>query len=200
MSRPILLLDVDGVLADFVGPTLDYVNTAWGYRAQRDDVKCWDIGHALDLAIERRVALRRFWTRPGFCRHLPVLPGALEAVDTLKQYAEIHLVTTPLANCPTWQHEREIWIERYFGISADYVHHCYHKRIVDGDVLVDDGVHNIQAWSSWRGRAPWARALLWTASHNTTSNDGIRVHGWDQVIANVRAVADELSSVAGVAA
>ena len=61
------------------------------------------------------------------------------------------------------------------------------KGMVKGDILVDDGVHNLEAFSG--------RKVLMTAPHNqqydATGNGMIRADNWHEVYKEIRRLAAE---------
>ena len=137
----LILLDQDGVLADFEQGFYD----AW---QARHGALC----PAVPLALRRtfyvrddypevyRSAVQEVYTAPGFYRNLPPVAGAVEAVQALlAQGHDVRICTSPLNQ---WQHcvpEKYEWVERHLG--AEMVHRLIvtkDKTVVYGDVLVDD--------------------------------------------------------------
>jgi 5'(3')-deoxyribonucleotidase len=181
--KPIVLLDVDGVLADFVGPYLDVVNSLTFdkgitlMRHQREDVKTWRISESLGLTDEIKAAVDVKVKSVGFCAGLPVIDGAKEGVKALQEISEVYIATSPWKG-PHWSHERAEWLEKHFGIEQDRVMQGKAKFLLDGDVLIDDKASTVGRWVA---RHP-GFGLLWSTSHNLKDSAGLRVHGWTEVL------------------
>ncbi len=141
-----ILLDCDGVLADFVGYVLDTILEQTGREYTHADVTEWDFGNLLETAEERR-ALWMALKAPGVAQELRPIPGAAAAVEALRLAGhDIHVVTSPMPDCPTWTYERELWLRDYMGIERKRVIHASNKNLVAGDVLVDDNWDNVRGW------------------------------------------------------
>jgi 5'(3')-deoxyribonucleotidase len=161
-----ILLDVDGVLADFVAAYLGLLKDTLGIDATPDQVTAWDIGEALGLTREQSSQVKRaIGTSPQLARSLPIYPGAIEGVERLKQLGEIYIVTSPWNSNPTWTHDREEWLYRNFGIPYNRVIHTSAKYLVRGDVFIDD---KASAVAKWRDAHPSGLPVLWSNLHNRT--------------------------------
>lgn len=171
----VLLLDCDGILADFLQPLLDRVNEERGTAFQWTACDQWDIGAAFGLDWKD---LGRIVETPGFCASLPVYPGAVEGVAALQATHDIYCVTSPFSG-PHWMAERTAWLKQHFGFDKSHVIHCYTKRLVFGDLLLDDKPETVREWAdAWPGAA-----LLWDAPWNQGADigRGRRVRSWAEV-------------------
>jgi 5'(3')-deoxyribonucleotidase len=179
------LLDVDGVLADFIGGALQIVNDLFGTAHVREDVTQFDIAASLGLTAEQGAVMKRaIGAMPRFAGALRVLDGAVEAVRQLHQIAEIYIVTSPWNSNPTWCHDREAWLDRHFGILHARVIHTSAKHLVAGDILVDDKTSTLE---QWRAAHPIGIAVQWATPHNRCDAwDGASTSSWDELIAIVR--------------
>lgn len=193
MSKPILLLDVDGVLANFVDATLTALkhiamNHVLQPRYTHDDITTWGIFDSLSEHEHLRDATYNELKRPGGCLSIPVYPGAQAAVETLKELVDIVVVTSPFKGSETWVHERELWLEKHFGISHRDVIHTGRKELVDGDIFVDDKVDHVVKWAKDH---PTKWALLWAQRYNEKGalerqTNVRRVKGWEELIESVK--------------
>ena len=177
MTRPRVLLDVDGVLADFLTPALAFVKGVTGKTYQAADMTTWDIFEIIGKEWEQ--PFFEACNRPGFAASLDVYPGAQEGVARLQEVAEVYIVTSPLNHNPTWTHEREGWLLRHFGIPSNRVVHTSAKYLCVGDALVDDRPLNIRRWNE---EHPTGAGLLWDASWNRSDKVGVRVRGWSELV------------------
>jgi 5'(3')-deoxyribonucleotidase len=179
--RPRVLLDVDGVLADFVGELLTIANSLLSASYTREQITQFDWAASLGLAprIEQLVS-RCVSAAPGLARDLVVLPGAQDGVRRLRALADVYIVTSPWPSSPTWCHDRYVWLDRYFGIAPRYVVHAMAKHIVSGDVLIDDRTATLNAWQAAH---PRGAAVQWQTPHNRLDDwAGVSTSNWDRVI------------------
>lgn len=138
-----VLLDCDGVLADFTTGLIqlaERIGVPWKPR------KGWN--QFAGLSRKHRKALDLAILQPGFCRSLPVLPGAQAMVAGLNSSGhEVYAVTAFWDSHPTWCAERVEYLHAHFDIPGDHVVLTKAKHLVDGDLFVDDRVRNVNRWS-----------------------------------------------------
>ena len=176
MRLPRVLLDVDGVLADFLSPSLEILSRLSGQLWVPSDFPTWDLFDTVSREFERP-----FFddvNKLGWCQALPVYEDAIEGVSRLREHADIYIVTSPMNHVPTWTHEREQWLKEHFSIEPKKVVHTSAKYICRGDVLVDDRPSNIEAWEA---EHPDGVGLLWNQPYNQGVRVGVRVRTWAQV-------------------
>jgi 5'(3')-deoxyribonucleotidase len=170
----IVLLDCDGILADFEGHTRAYLRREHGLIFSYEDTTQINMIKALDLSPEVAESLIAEWKRPGWCSSIPSYPEASEGVRKLSEKATIVIVTTPFKGAPQWAHERELWLEKHFGITK--VIHTAAKQHVAGDVIVDDDPAHLV-------RSPARRKILFRRPWNDLSaSEAIRVYDWRHLL------------------
>lgn len=177
MTRPRILLDVDGVLADFLTPALDVIERLTGKAYCAADITTWDIFAVVGKEWER--PFFEACNQPGFAASLAVYPGAQEGVARLREVAEVYIVTSPMNHNPTWTHEREAWLWGHFQIPSNRIVHTSAKHLCVGDALIDDRPLNIERWNE---EHPTGAGLLWDAPWNRTDKVGVRVRGWSEIV------------------
>ena len=136
-----ILLDQDGVLADFERGFHDAWNASMGEKHpallldQRRSFYVRD-----DYPAIYRDAVEAIYTAPGFFRDLLPIPGAIDAVKALLELGhDVRICTSPLNQYRYCLPEKYEWVERHLG--SDFVHRMIvtkDKTVVYGDVLVDD--------------------------------------------------------------
>ena len=178
---PRVLLDVDGVLADFIGEALAIANDLLGCAFRREHVHSFDFTTALGLTPYAAAAVkRRIGSTPGLARSLDVYPGAIAGVRRLRQIADVYIVTSPWNSNPTWTHDREVWLRRHFAIPSEKVIHTSAKHVCVGDVLVDDRTETCVAW---RDAHPAGITVQWMTPHNRRDGwDGHSASSWDELV------------------
>lgn len=161
-----VLLDCDGVLADFVGPVLAALNAELGTSFTPDQVTEYDIPKALGLDDKRRRLFYMLANKMAVIDQ-PVLPGAVAGVRRLREIADVYVVTAPWVGHTTWASERFAWLYHQLGISFRNVVITTAKYLCVGDVFVDDKTSTLVEWGE---RHPDGIAVQWQATHNR--NDG----------------------------
>jgi 5'-nucleotidase len=137
----LILLDQDGVLADFELGFHNAWQTKMGHKhpalspAERRAFYVRD-----DYPKEFREEVEEIYTASGFFRDLPAISGAMEAVRHLLTLGhDVRICTSPLNQYRNCVPEKYEWVERHLG--PDFVHRMIvtkDKTVVHGDVLVDD--------------------------------------------------------------
>jgi 5'-nucleotidase len=117
ITKPIILIDMDGVLCDF-------------------DKR------ASELADEG-VKPHELFKHPNAYRDLEPIPGAIEAWIALQEKYETYILSTPpWTNADGWA-EKRLWVEKYLGETAKKKLILSHnKGIIKGDYLIDDRIAN----------------------------------------------------------
>jgi 5'(3')-deoxyribonucleotidase len=184
-KRKRVLLDVDGVLADFCSVAVSIVNRVCGTSFTSHDVTEFDICGSLGVSKEDAAKVKReIGSYSGLASTLAVYPGAREGVAKLRTIADVVIVTSPWNSNPTWTFDREQWLLRHFGIPHRDVIHTGAKHCVVGDVLVDD---KTSTCDEWRLAHPHGVAVQWSTLHNRRDLwDGPSTCDWDHLIEIVR--------------
>ena len=187
----IALVDVDGVLADFVGATLDIIEAEFGERFDRSVVTKWNLFECFDVAgrhpKEYSRVCSRYFEKPGFAQTgLRPIVESVVGFKKLRTVAEdVYIVSAPWITSTTWTYYRTLWLKQNFDIDADHIVYTSSKHVVAGDVLIDDNANFIDNWSRSNSSS---LGLLWDASYNRTytSTDRIkRVFCWDDVVKEI---------------
>jgi 5'(3')-deoxyribonucleotidase len=116
-SKLIVYVDMDDVLCDY---TLVYHET---------------------LTINPEIKYPQ--SQYGFFVNLPVIQGAVDAVNALMQSKtyEVYILTAPSARNPLSYTEKRVWIEQHFGDEfVEKLIICSNKGLLKGDYLIDDNI------------------------------------------------------------
>lgn len=181
MRKPKVLLDVDGVLADFLTPALGILGRLTGRSWRAEEITSWDLFEIVGKRWEE--PFFETCAVPGFAAALEVCGGAKEAVAVLREISDLYVVTSPMHLSPTWTYEREEWIRSHFGIGGNRIVHTAAKYLCVGDVFVDDRPYNVQ---KWRYEHPSGLGILWDAPYNRLERGLPRTSDWSDVIQAVR--------------
>lgn len=192
LHKPILLLDCDGVLANFIEATLRILKKHDPHiDYKHGDVHTWDQFDSFPNHLPYRDAVYEELKQPGGCATIPVYDGAKEGVAALQEMVDIVILTSPFKGGETWVHERELWLEKHFGISHKKMIHTGLKELVFGDIFVDDKPEHIINWSR---RHPAGHAIVWHQRYNEEHEDLhgnhiYRADGWKDLVELVRKLA-----------
>jgi 5'(3')-deoxyribonucleotidase len=178
-----VLLDVDGVLADFVKSYLRLVYEVTGRWYEHHHVTEFNLGNALGLTADEASEVNKGIVQ-GWCSEIEPLTGAIEGVGALSYLADVYVVTSPWNKCPTWTYEREQWLARHFGIPHAKVLHGSAKHLVRGDVLVDD---KTETCVKWQAEHPCSSCVLWKSPWNSRDAwAGVLTNDWGRLHALVK--------------
>lgn len=171
-----VLLDCDGVMADFVGSYLAAVRNVTGKSFTHEQVTEWDMDKALGLTPEEARAAKATITY-DFCASIKPIEGAIEGASALMKVADVYVVTSPWNSCVGWTHAREGWLKKHLGIKPDRILHGAAKHLVEGDFLVDDKTSTVVKWQEYR---PARRTgVLWDGPWNAKDEwYGHRTNSW----------------------
>lgn len=187
-----LLLDVDGVLANFTKTAVDLINRMFDRSYATEQVTKFSIEDSLGLsARERERWTTRLTSTPGACASIEPYEGAIEAVDRLGRLLPVYAVTAPWHTSPTWVYERTMWLQRHFGIPPQRVIPTHAKYAVRGLVLVDDRLKHLESWcaENVEVEAYESVGVLWRTPHNRDETwEGPTVDNWHALEEIVRLV------------
>jgi 5'(3')-deoxyribonucleotidase len=163
MRRLVIAIDVDGVIADFVGT----VRHEWGMRDGWEPA-CFNICDDLEFRAYKGHTPEAFaeWCKMRWIAN-SLHPYASEVAELKSimtrhaQRAEFVFAASPMARNRTWMHDREAWL-RAQGFGGVPVIHTGRKDLIDADVLLDDKPEHVIAFASRRSnRAGVLRVRPW---------------------------------------
>jgi 5'(3')-deoxyribonucleotidase len=168
----IVLTDVDGVLADFVGGLCSALELR-GFPRSPASIQHWDL--SLSLSPEELREAHDAMSTPGFCYGLSWSEGARFFLHRLEGLAEVHAVTAPFRNGATWMQERMSWLSTDIHVERVHFVNGKYKHLVRGDVLIEDHPETAYAWCEAHPNGvallldqPWNRpgSAEWRAHRN----------------------------------
>ena len=180
----VILIDADGVLEDLSQKWVEYLNEIHGTSVRYEELTAWDMTEAFPtLTREQVYAIDR---DEAFYSRLKPIPGAVEAVRRmLDDGHEVFVVTTTPYQVVKAKLDRAIFPYYPFLSWKNIIITC-DKHLIRGDVLIDDGVHNLLGGEY--------RKILVTAPYNkdfdAEANGMIRVDTWEEIYHAVSMMAE----------
>jgi len=127
MSKKILYIDMDGVVADFHKGVLDLCPDVDTKNFERD--------------FDR--VNRICENNPDIFHNLEPMEGAIDAVNKLFDVFDVYFLSTPMWNVPPSFTGKRIWLEDHFGQKCEKRLILTHRKDLSiGDFLVDDSTRN----------------------------------------------------------
>lgn len=142
----IVLLDVDGVLARFVEGCLKFLSEKFNQPVpDRSQVlRGWITDH---FPEEQANALKEHIDNYRFARDLEKVPEAEETVQRIRECGnDVYIVTAPWVTSQSWAYDRQEWLREHFGVDPKHVVFAHEKKLVQGDILIDDMPHHLTNW------------------------------------------------------
>ena len=179
-----VLVDMDDTIEELLPAWLNYLNNKHGTRVAPEDVTGWDMKVFFPTVSHEDIYSPLF--EAEFWDTVKPKPGASEALEhIIKDGFHLYIVTTSHYRALEVKMERVLF--KYFPfLTWENVIIIGNKQLIKGDVLVDDGVHNLEG-GSYTG-------ILMDAPHNRTYNTQengiIRVHNWVEAYAAISLLAD----------
>lgn len=149
-----VLVDIDGVLRDYMG----YVYYLYQKKYPEHNfskVKTWSMAEYFPIGEDIYTFVFDLHAEEITANAKPI-PGAIEALKENMEKFDIALVSA--------QNEKGMigtlqWLAKHRVPIREY-HFCFDKEKVEGDALLDDGPHNLEAFSE-TGRLAIARKQPW---------------------------------------
>lgn len=179
-----ILFDADDVAENLVSCWINMLNKRYGTLVVVEDVKSWDISLAFPTLTKDQVygvlAEDELW------KSLEPVPGSQRILQKwFDQGHKLYMVTA--SDYRTCKIKMERIFEMFSFLDWDHVILTSNKQMIRGDVLIDDGVHNLIGGAYYK--------ILFNRPHNRgvdVEKYGIhRAETWDEVDALVERYARE---------
>lgn len=167
------LLDMDGVLCDFLSGALKALNKEYGknvtlfdYATNFGKWETYDFYGISEIEFWRAIH-----NDPVFWYNLEPIPWAKLLLIELQKLGDVTIVTTPSLD-PNCASQKLQWLDKYLGIRSSQVFVGSRKHLMAGNgILIDDYSNNIEAFKGAGGEAilvpsvwntyPLSFAMVW---------------------------------------
>ncbi len=156
-------LDVDDILFSCNEYAVALANEEYGFLPPMsvEEIQSWGrTGRRTDVLLD-------YYQREAFVKHQPLLPGAAEFVKELSRRAEVFFITALPPHLMGIRAAR--LMEAFPMVPGENIIMGFRKELMNVDMLLDDGGHNISASSSAYPvlmRKPWNRHMTGCISVN----------------------------------
>lgn len=184
MKRLTILVDMDDTIENLLSAWVERLNRDFGTDIKPNDVTEWDISKSFPMLTREQVVSPLFCN--DFWYSVMPKPGAPEMLKRLIDDGHRVLIVTT-SGYHTLRTKMDVTLFGYFPfLSWDDVIVTRHKQLIRGDVLIDDGVHNLENGSYMK--------ILMDAPHNRNydaeTNGMIRVKDWEEVYSAISKLAE----------
>ncbi|MBN2107055.1 MAG: 5'-3'-deoxyribonucleotidase [Deltaproteobacteria bacterium] len=182
---PIILVDMDGVLADFDRHFMVVWSARYPDRPALDQSRRTSFYIKDEFKSEYRQDIQSIFEEPGFYLDLPPVSGAVAAMQAMKRTGyDVWICSSPKMNYRYCAPEKYQWVERELGTEwVERVILTRRKAMIQGDVLIDD-----QPDIPFSETASWKQALF-DAPYNRNHSSLPRINwlNWKTVLCDVLA-------------
>ncbi|PIF47378.1 5'(3')-deoxyribonucleotidase [Chryseobacterium sp. 52] len=164
-----VIVDMDGVMADVYRQLVKF--------EKRDSGNEIEISGLTGLPeIEAFPNGKKHVNEVGFFRTLPVMEGSRDALEYINNKYELYIVSAGM-EFPNSLREKFDWLAEHFPfISWEQIVLCGSKKVVHGDVMIDDYPKNLDHFAGEK--------FIFTQPHNELiENDHYkRFSSWEEIM------------------
>ena len=181
-----LLVDMDDTIENLLLAWTEWLNNMYGTSVNADDITGWEVQKFFPSLTKDDVYAPLY--EDEFWKTVQPKEDAVRYLAHIKELGfKLYICTN--SNYQTIRRKLEYIIDRYFPfISWCNVITICNKQLLNADILVDDGVHNLIGGSY--------KKILMTASHNkdfdANSNGMTRVNNWQEAYDKIIEYADQI--------
>jgi len=172
----VILVDMDDTIEQLLKAWVGRANEKYGRNVTLEEITDWNV--AAPYAGITRQEIYGVIYEPGFWSGIEPMPGAVEALKHfMDEGHEVFIVTA--TEIEHVEEKMKGLLFRYFPfISWEQVIITSRKQMIRGDVLIDDGIHNLEGGEY--------KKIMFTAPHNrfydAEANGMIRVNTWEEAV------------------
>ncbi len=183
MKQLTILIDMDDVLEDLQGCWIAELNRMCNTEVLPEDITEWRVAKFFPQLTEEKVYAPLFSAE--MWNHLQPIQNAPEIVDRLRKSGHRILVVTA-SHYGTLPPKIARFLSLYPCLSWKDIIVASDKSVIAGDVMIDDGPHNLETTTCIK--------LLFDRPHNRSydaaGNGMFRVKTWDEIEAMVLKISE----------
>ncbi len=190
--KPRVLVDIDGLVLNFIDRALRVARELFEIELEHDDVDDYRMDQVLITKGGARFDEPAWFAairERGYCLSIPEYPGVRESLTELRKIADLYAVTVPFPGMPYWMFEREEKLTRDLGFQTHQIIHTAAKYVCVGDVLLEDTTRHLV---NWRAHHPDGVAIRMRRPYNAREpfEQGITVNNWTELVREVQTALD----------
>lgn len=176
----IILCDVDDVVANLVEPWLARYNKDYDDSVTPDHCVRWEIEEFVKPECGKKIFS---YLDSTIYEEVQPMPGALEGVRILRDLGHrVIFVTSCGAETASAKYH---WLARHGFVGGTFAQKdlifATDKSMIRGDVLIDDGLHNCDAFFKHGGDV-----IVFDRAHNREDRRFMRAHNWEEIPRMIR--------------
>jgi 5'-nucleotidase len=170
-NKPTVAIDMDNVIADIELHVINLYHKACGIYISREAMHGIPEGDA----FPDKERVHKIVRTPNFFRSVPVMDGAVEALQQLIINFDVYIVSAAM-EFPLSLYEKYQWLQEHFPfIRWTNIIFCGDKSIIHTDYLIDDHPKNLDFCAG--------KPIMFTAGHNRNHTNHLRVNNWTDAVA-----------------
>lgn len=181
MKKLRILCDADDTIENLTVHWLDVLNNRYNYNVKKEDLKIWDMTAAFP-ELSKEAVLEPLYEEKFWDNITPIEDSGYYLNRLIDEGHELYIVTASIPE--TFDAKVRKLIQLFPFLCHSQIILSHNKQQIDGDVLIDDGVHNLIG-----GRY---RKLLFHQPNNSyfkeDDYDITRVFSWKDVYAEISAM------------
>ena len=123
-----LVIDMDEVIVDLMGPVLKQFNRTYGTKLIKEDITSWDLPKEMC----------EIFMQPDFFLGLEPFPEAIEGVRKLVDRGHDVIIATAPSGSPDIAKDKMLWVNAWMPEMIDNLYITQRKDRIKGDLICDD--------------------------------------------------------------
>lgn len=175
----IILVDMDDTIENMAETLIAKTNEQFNQNATIENLTDWSFSSAFPDIDEHQVLA--LMDKPGFWKDVKPVDGAAKGLKHfMDEGHEVYIVTNTEYN-HVFEKMTSVLFKYFPFLSWEQVIITAKKQMIRGDVLIDDGIVNLEGGS-------YQKILLtmpYNINYDAEANGMIRVHNWDDIVREI---------------
>lgn len=191
MRKLIILLDLDDVLNDQNMLWINQLNARYGFKVKYEDITDWNMSKFYPGLTSKE--LYSPVLNPSLVRHMSPETGSAKITREWHNRGHTLIITTATSTKNVDAKCR--WLKRHYDwFTYDRLILTHKKQLVCGDILIDDGVHNLLPDKETGIEPRYVKVCFdrpWNRSFDCIKHGIHRVHSFAEIDKIIRQLENE---------